>query len=247
VAIDSLNDPTGPDGTLRLLPDELSGYFWSFRGGTQQQIFYATRPSLAAPFTVTPLVIQPGSTGDLDPTPHPSVPALLFRRLTGGGDLFAVIVNGPAVTGGAMALTALNTGSRQAQPFFPLGGDRLYFSSAPSGIAGDIAEATFSNLTFSAPTWALQLANSDEGDPVVTADGLTLYYRSDQAVTGAYDIYVTTRPAVGVPFAVGVPVPSLNSAADDGPSWLSPNGCRLYLSSDRDGTNDIYVATRGGT
>jgi len=39
-------------------------------------------------------------------------------------------------------------------------------------------------------------------------------------------------------------VENVNSAGDDGPSWLSPDGCRMYISSDRAGTNDVFVAQR---
>jgi hypothetical protein len=31
---------------------------------------------------------------------------------------------------------------------------------------------------------------------------------------------------------------------DEGPSWISPDGCRMYISSNRAGNNDIYVAAR---
>ena len=45
-------------------------------------------------------------------------------------------------------------------------------------------------------------------------------------------------------------VPSLNSASAcwDIAGWLSPDGCRFYMSSTRSaGQNEqIYVATRGG-
>jgi hypothetical protein len=58
-------------------------------------------------------------------------------------------------------------------------------------------------------------------------------------------IYVATRPTTATAFGAPTIVPNVNTDADDGPSWISPNGCRLYLSSDVAGTNDIYVATRG--
>jgi Tol biopolymer transport system component len=101
--------------------------------------------------------------------------------------------------------------------------------------------------SFSSPAPVGGIASpSDEGDPVVTPDGLTIYFRSDRAATvGGYNVYVATRADVGDAFSDVQLVPNVNTDADEGPSWISPDDCRLYLSSDVTGSNDIYVATRG--
>src|SRR5688572_2194845 len=55
------------EGTLRLMPDELSGYFW--RGSPpNQNILLATRPDLATPFTIAPVQGLETGTSELDPT-----------------------------------------------------------------------------------------------------------------------------------------------------------------------------------
>ena len=101
--------------------------------------------------------------------------------------------------------------------------------------------------SFSSPMLVGGIASaSDEGDPVVTPDGLTIYFRSNRAAPlGGYNIYVATRVDVTDPFSDVQLVPNVNTDADEGPSWISPDDCRLYLSSDVAGSNDIYVATRG--
>jgi hypothetical protein len=42
-------------------------------------------------------------------------------------------------------------------------------------------------------------------------------------------------------------VPELSSPFSESPSWISPDGCTIYLQSDRPGglgAQDIYVAVR---
>jgi hypothetical protein len=86
--------------------------------------------------------------------------------------------------------------------------------------------------------------------PVVTADGLTLYFVN--GTTGDYDIWVSTRSnvsaAFGAPQLVAAPV-NVNGggAGEDSPVWVSPDGTTLYFMSNRAGSNgrDIWVATKG--
>jgi sarcosine oxidase delta subunit len=40
------------------------------------------------------------------------------------------------------------------------------------------------------------------------------------------------------------PVDELNTNGVDHATWLSPDGCRIYMRSDRNGTDDVFVATR---
>ena len=81
---------------------------------------------------------------------------------------------------------------------------------------------------------------------MVSPDGLTIYFRSDR--TGepfaGFNIFVATRPSIGGTFGPASIVPNINTNDDDGPSWLSADGCRLYISSYVGGNNDIFVATR---
>jgi len=247
VAIAELNDPSHNDGTLRLMPDELSGYFWTFRGSSSAQIYLATRPDFATPFSITP-VQGLGLTGSaLDPTISADGSLLVLRRNSPGDDLYEASRISPDTFGSATAIASLDTGSTEVQPFLQLGGNQLYFSSSRTN-GGDIYRSTVTGTTFGAPTLVSELVSAnDEGDPVISPDELTIYFRSDRPATpGGYNIYVATRPTATGTFGSAQLVPNVNSDADDGPSWLSPDGCRLYISSARAGTNDIYVSTRGG-
>jgi Tol biopolymer transport system component len=241
-AISELNDPASDDGALRLLPDELSGYFWSFRGGVGN-IYLATRDTPTSTFALQ-LVEGLAYTNELDPTADGSI--MLFRRSDAGDDLWLATQIEPAQFAAAIPVTTLNSPSSDAQPFLQADGSAVYFSSNRTG-NGDLYRASRDGVSFSTPALIDELSTPDlESDPVVSPDGLTLMFRSDRAATlGGANIYIATRASESDRFSAPTLVASVNSDADEGPSWLSPDGCRLYLWSTRYGTSDLFVATRG--
>jgi hypothetical protein len=91
-------------------------------------------------------------------------------------------------------------------------------------------------------------ASSTRTIPVSASDEKLIFYA--QAINGARHIFQATRASDAGSFANETAVAELNSTAEDLPGWLSPDGCRLYFSSNRSGTggaggHDLYVATRG--
>ena len=246
VPIAELNDPTVDDGTLRLLPDELSGYFWSYRSGNSD-IYLATRPDLASPFTVSTVTGLDTLKNEVDPAVSADGMLLVYRHNSPGDELWTATRVGPAQFANPAVDSQLTSGAGDVQPFWQVGGQALYFSSQRSG-GGDLYRSTYSG-TFSAPALVseLSLATSEEGDPVIAPDGLTIYFRSNRPSGGPlmFNIWTASRTIASGAFGAPTLVANVNSDANEGPSWLSLDGCRLYLSSDRAGTNDIYVATRG--
>jgi Tol biopolymer transport system component len=180
----------------------------------------------------------------LDPTTSPDGSLLVFRHNMPGDDLYEASRVTPATFASPVAITNLNSAST-VQPLLPLEGNEMVFSSSRTG-GGDLYRTIRTGTTFSTPTQVTELSTAnDEHDPVLAPDGLTLYFRSGRpASPGGYNIYVATRPTMSDPFGAAQLVPNVNSDADDGQSWISPDGCRLYISSARAGTNDIYVAMR---
>jgi len=88
-----------------------------------------------------------------------------------------------------------------------------------------------------------------DGEPSISADGLSLYFVSIR--TGGYgagDIWVTTRASVSDPW--GKPEnlgPAVNSSAWDGEPSISSDGLSLYFGSQRSGGSgmaDLWVTTR---
>jgi len=242
LAITELNDPASDDGELRLLPDELSGYFSSFREGVGN-IYLATRATLATPFSYQ-RVDGLAYTNELDPTSDGSI--MLFRRSDVSDEIWLATQIEPAQFAAAIPVTTLSSPSADAQPFLQADGSAVYFSSDRSG-NGDLYRASREGVSFATPLLIDELSTpAIEGDPVVSADGLTVMFRSDRAATlGGANIYIATRASESDRFGAPALVANVNSDADDGPSWLSPDGCRLYLWSTRYGTSDLFVATRG--
>jgi len=81
-----------------------------------------------------------------------------------------------------------------------------------------------------------------EGDPFLTSDGLTLFFASD--AEGQSDLMVAERPSLTEPFGEPQLVAGVNSDGSETDPFLSADGKTLYFTSDRDGTQDVYVATR---
>lgn len=83
--------------------------------------------------------------------------------------------------------------------------------------------------------------------PVISADGLTIFYEAATDSASGPDIYMARRSKPSDPFAQHAKVTELASTSPDGPGWLSPDGCRMYFSSARPGGaggRDLYVASR---
>jgi hypothetical protein len=245
VPIAELNTATADDGTLRLFPDELSGYFWSARGdGSSHLLYVATRATAAAPFDVAPVRGLANTSGYLDPTVPADGTFLAYRY---NEDIWLSARLAPDLVTAGAEVAALSSPQGDEQISLQPDGDRVFLASSRSGNGDDdLWTTTRDGSAFATPTRVDELSGSDnEGDPALSADGLTLYFRSDRpAAHAGYNVFVARRTTPTGVFDPPVEVGELNSAGDDGPSWLSLDQCRLYLSSNRAGTNDIYLATR---
>jgi hypothetical protein len=84
-----------------------------------------------------------------------------------------------------------------------------------------------------------------EDSPVISADGLELYF--DSSGSGASDLRVATRLNRNDPFQPPTIVQGINSGADEDPGSISADGLTLYFGSDRAGgigNYDMYRSTR---
>lgn len=84
---------------------------------------------------------------------------------------------------------------------------------------------------------------------VVTPDMLRAYFSSNRAGSQNYDVFTATRATKTDPWSGIVKVPELSGPGAQYPSWVSPDGCRLYITTSQpDGANaavyDIVVAER---
>lgn len=86
------------------------------------------------------------------------------------------------------------------------------------------------------------------GNPLVSGDGLTIYFRSSRpGGAGDSDIWRATRRDVTENFGDIVNVSELNLDDFEFADWISPDECRLYMTSRRPGGTsgwDMWVAER---
>jgi len=230
------------EGGLRLMPDELSGYVTSDRDGAPA-VYWVSRSDRDTPFAIEPvpalaLAAQPALAGDGT--------FILFER---SGDIWIAARTAAAAFGAIGVAIDLSSGQRDADPFVQATDDDIYLaSSRDSGDAanGDLYHALRVGSSFVVPARIAELASSfDEGAPVIAADGLALYFRSNRpSAHGGTNIFVSHRADVDAAWQTPELVAGVSSDANDEPSWLSGDGCRLYLTSDRSGAGDVFVATR---
>jgi len=154
-------------------------------------------------------------------------------------------------------VTELNTSAYEDASSISADGLTLFFDSArPGGLGGlDIWSSTRSNA---AAPWNIPVnlgpqinSTDDDGEPRISADGLSLYYGSTRAGgLGDVDIWVVSRSPLmsaweGPPVNLGS---SVNSAWGDGQPSLSADELILVFASDRPGGPggfaDLWITTR---
>lgn len=113
-----------------------------------------------------------------------------------------------------------------------LGNPDLYLSRAVGldfGPLEPVPEATPNTIN----------SGAGENAPVLTADGLALYFGSNRPGSASYDVWVACRDDVEQPFGEPVHVTGVNSVEDEYPISVSPDGRFLYLTR-----GQTYVAER---
>lgn len=234
-----------------LSPDELTIYFTNNWQTYNTDIYYATRTSVTAAFDgdggVAPTAIAPVNTnqGDLTPT------------VTGDGlTMFFASDRPNNMTSYLYTSTRANTNSPWGMPAYNSLNkyliDTVFLSISPfPDDAGVTSLYYFQNAINFATCQGTTCTNQgtvyvgagNGVTPAISSDGLTLYFSSDRIQQGNYDIFVGTRADVMQQFGNFAPVNALNSNGTDYPNWISPNGCRMYLSSNRNGMYQMFVAS----
>jgi hypothetical protein len=137
-------------------------------------------------------------------------------------------------------------GTRLEATFSPNGTSMIMVRRDDNVSGTDMYLSQWNGRTWSAPE-AMKSVNSLSNDrgPSFSRDGKFLYFSSDrEGGQGGCDLYIARRQGEGwgTPEPLGLDV---NTASDElGPS-LSPDGGRLFFSSDRAGKGeDIFVANK---
>lgn len=241
----------------RLAPDELTIYFASDRNvGQGSDLFVATRASMADAFGA-PTTLATVATTENEGAPWVSDDGLrlYFSRGIADPQLF-VATRSNVVTGfgSAAEVEGVNSPQLDGAPYLSPDELTLYFGTTRSGARHEVYRSTRPNSTspFGLPALLADLEPLDGtgfSNPVVTRDGKTIYFDSDRAGgLGVGDVYRAQRSTAIEPFGAASNASEINSDAFDTPSWISPDGCRFYFSSNRSGGTgagvNLYVARR---
>jgi Tol biopolymer transport system component len=247
----TLPPPTTTDDDPSPTDDLLELYINTARNGNAD-VYVSTRASLAAAWS-SPVIVPSVSSTANETTPEVSYDGLTIIvasdrvGTTGGNDLWMSTRASRTVTwGNAMRIAALSSTDNEAAGNMTPDGLAIVFSSNRTGNAAPdlfIAERATPSDDWSAPV-EIAAVNTlgHEGSPFLSADKLTLYFDTDRG--GSLDIYVSQRSSTTEPFPAPTPLVEINTADADQDPWVSRDGRRLWLSSNRGGTNQLWEATR---
>jgi Tol biopolymer transport system component len=247
VALSSLNTPAF-EAQPRLLPDERTVFFERVVVDAGTDLFTAVRAVASASFGApTPLTELDTPNNEGDPTVSPDGLRIFFASDRPGGlganDIWQAVRDAASSPFGIIALTP-NVSSTQdeLQTYYVPGA--LYFASNRSTTYHIYRAAELSG-GFASPLLIPELASQTfDGCPVITTDELRIYFTSLRSDAGSYQIWTSVRVTSSQPWPTPTLVSELASFGNAVPSWISPDGCRLYLSSDQSGNEDMYVASK---
>ncbi len=247
VPVATVNSPQRDQGAI--LVDELTMMFGSDRAGTG--LYTATRTSSTSPFGTPVALTALNASGSVS---GPSITAdgktLYYIR---AGDIFVTTrASKAAAFAPGTAVGQINSGVDDLDPYITPDGSALYFDSA----RGDTQLHLYVSVrrgdgSFDAPQALTGLnTGSVDGHPVLTPDGLKIYWsstRPDGGAQGSTDIWTATRSSTAATFGTPTRVAELSSSAGESVSWVSDDDCAVLLQTNRTGTigaQDIFEAVR---
>jgi Tol biopolymer transport system component len=93
-------------------------------------------------------------------------------------------------------------------------------------------------------------ADTDDDDPFITADNLTIYFDSLGSASNSQDVYAATRGSAGAAFANPALVPQLSTPATEYKTSITADGLDAFVCSAQPGGAgqlDIWETTRAST
>lgn len=252
--VPAVNAPSTEYGAW-LSPDERT--IWIARDDgdvsfTQVSIYTATRTSRTAIFDTPKLATDLTAPGT---NLHVSLTAdllTIFIASTrtgtmGAHDLFVSTRGSPsALFPKPEPVANVNTTANDYTPAVLGDGSVLYFASNqpdPNGADFDIYRSVKQGSAFGTPARVEELRTTDtEDSPVASQDERIIFFRRGN------DVWRASRASATDPFAQIEAASELNAAgAFTTPLWLSPDGCRIYVASDRAGgigSRDVWMAQK---
>ena len=262
--LEGVNTPEGEDGAW-MSGDELTLYFARTTAGTFD-LYVATRPNRASAFVnIVPIAAINGATNDNHPTLGGDSLFFASDREDGGQGTERVWKSVRAPDGSfgspSMLATIGDPGELATFPYALPGGLLLYYvTKRPNepGLAIWRAARTSVGQPFGAGVnvSVLNMPSGSspylDGYPVVTPDDRTIYFTSYRPTADAgaigFNVFMATRSSAAAGFSPPVEVTELNTTAEEWPTWISADNCRILFISDRPGSmasRDIWQAHRG--
>lgn len=247
------------DFTARLSPDGLVVYFSRVFPDGNFVLHRARRSSRRDAFGPAEEIRGIGhvlAEYDSHPFPLADGTGFFFQRSTDGGlgrDVLIVSANAEGTFGTPVPVRGLSSAELlERSPY--LWRDEIWVDLHAPSTERRIARAH----AVRTPDWYATPEPLDSGagpgendqEPVLSADGLTLYFAStrdagaDDASAGGADIWMMHRSAVDAGFGPAERMAKLTTPAEESPSWISPDDCELYLHRIVDGKFRILRATR---
>jgi hypothetical protein len=90
----------------------------------------------------------------------------------------------------------------------------------------------------------------DDGHTLASADGLTVYWATTRVSLdegdgrAQSDIWSARRASPTDPLGALMPIAELNTPSAETVHYLSADGCRIYIGSERGGRAQLYLAAR---
>jgi hypothetical protein len=205
-----------------------------------------------------PALVGPLNTPSIERAPSLSPDGkLYFTKLTNNWEIGRA-VGTPPFTGAEVVPAPISSQWQDEDPFW-WGNNTLYFVSEVDngGAHRDIWVAMLDGTTFSPPTKVQGQnlnSNTEEFRPILSPDGLTLYFASKRHGIGndtQGDVWMARRPSTSAAFLQPVNLWGMNSTGTEFPVTITANGCTLYFASNEEtglgaSTNlRLYQATRG--
>jgi hypothetical protein len=254
VAITEINTAEHEEGAY-LSPDELTMYFSSTRAGTLGgfDIFMATRQTRTEQWRNIVTVTGVNTSAANERFPMVTSDGFTMYATVGGIPNYDVGVatrKSKATAFSSLAVAAtINSASNDESGTILPDHSAIWFSSNYSGnyelYRAPRGSEQFENPLLVSGT-SINNPTATDSSPVVTPDELTLFFLSNRAGgVGSYDVWAAKRTSVANGFDAPVNLQTVNTATVDVPTWVSADGCVLYVTRDLAGMYDLYVATRG--
>jgi hypothetical protein len=102
-----------------------------------------------------------------------------------------------------------------------------------------LAQRAGPGAAFDTPVLLAELVADDRStvDAFLSNDGRLLFFNWEKD-DGEGDLYMAWRRSVREPFSSPIPLTEINTDGDERDPWISPDGTRLFFTSDRDSPGD---------